>query len=172
MCLRFLSLMICFIFGPVLTAAEPIIESVSPPVAHAGSKVELSISGEGFSSYNRLVFYSPKIRCLSVEAESDYDLTAVIQVDETASPINQPFRVLSDHGFSDLRTIRVGNAALHRAMSLQRPGRFQVEATIAALHANARTADATDWPTIATLYGQLVAMTGSPVVVLNHAVAL
>ncbi len=72
----------------------------------------------------------------------------------------------------DLRTIGVGNAALHRAMSLRMPGRFQVEATIAALHANARTADATDWPTIATLYGQLVAMTGSPVVVLNHAVAL
>ena len=72
----------------------------------------------------------------------------------------------------DLSAIGFGNAALHRAMALHRPGRFQVEATIAALHANARTAAETDWPMIASLYGQLSAMTGSPVVVLNHAVAL
>lgn len=77
-----------------------------------------------------------------------------------------------DRSAWDLETIGVGNAALHRAMELRRPGRFQVEATIAALHANARTAAETDWPMIASLYGQLVAMTGSPVVALNEAVAL
>lgn len=72
----------------------------------------------------------------------------------------------------NLEDVGAGNAALHRAMSLQRPGRFQVEAMIAGLHANARTAQDTDWPRIASLYGQLAAMTASPVVVLNHAVAM
>lgn len=68
--------------------------------------------------------------------------------------------------------IALGNAALGRAMALMAPGRFQVEATIAGLHANASTADATDWPLIADLYGQLAAMTESPVVELNRAVAM
>lgn len=49
---------------------------------------------------------------------------------------------------------------------------FQLQALILAQHANARTAQETDWPAIATLYAQLSAMTGSPVVALNHAVAV
>jgi RNA polymerase sigma-70 factor (ECF subfamily) len=52
------------------------------------------------------------------------------------------------------------------------PGRFQLEALIAAEHANARTAAVTDWPKIARLYEQLAVITGSAVVALNHAVAV
>ncbi|MFN3189006.1 MAG: emp24/gp25L/p24 family protein [Aureliella sp.] len=90
-----------------LVAAEPIIESVSPPVVKAGTEVELSISGEGFEGCKELVFYSSRIRCLSVQTDSDYELKAVVKVEGSAGPINQPFRVLSAHGFSDLRTLRV-----------------------------------------------------------------
>ena len=57
-------------------------------------------------------------------------------------------------------------------MPQRRPGVFQLQALIAAQHANARTAAETDWPAIAGLYGQLLAMTGSPIVALNHAVAV
>ena len=52
------------------------------------------------------------------------------------------------------------------------PGRFQVQAVIASLHANARVAEDTDWSAIAGAYRQLEAMTGSPVVRLNRAVAV
>jgi RNA polymerase sigma factor (sigma-70 family) len=61
---------------------------------------------------------------------------------------------------------------LDRALRLGRPGPYQLQAGIAALHAQAVTADQTDWPGIAALYAQLLAMTPSPVVALNHAVAV
>ncbi len=47
-----------------------------------------------------------------------------------------------------------------------------LQAAIAACHARAATAAATDWGRIAALYGELAALTGSPVVELNRAVAV
>jgi RNA polymerase sigma-70 factor (ECF subfamily) len=51
-------------------------------------------------------------------------------------------------------------------------GPYQLQAAIAALHAEAPTADATDWPQIAALYGELAELDDSPVVALNRAVAV
>jgi RNA polymerase sigma-70 factor (ECF subfamily) len=64
------------------------------------------------------------------------------------------------------------NRAVASALPQRRPGVYQIQALIAAQHANARTADDTDWPAIARLYGQLYAMTRSPVVAVNRAVAV
>jgi RNA polymerase sigma-70 factor, ECF subfamily len=72
----------------------------------------------------------------------------------------------------DLATIDRANTILTTAMSRMTPGPFQIQALIARGHANARTAADTDWSMIATLYGQLVRMTDSAVVRLNHAVAV
>jgi RNA polymerase sigma-70 factor (ECF subfamily) len=82
--------------------------------------------------------------------------------------------VLADQDRSawDLTVIEDANRVLGSALALQRPGVFQLQALIMAQHANARTAEDTDWPAIAGLYRQLAAMTGSPVVALNHAVAV
>ena len=52
------------------------------------------------------------------------------------------------------------------------PGRFTLQAAIAALHAQASTYEATDWPQIRTLYDALLARWPSPVVALNRAVAV
>ncbi len=65
-----------------------------------------------------------------------------------------------------------GLATLDRAMAVRRPGPYQVQAAIAALHARAPRPEDTDWPQIAALYGGLVQMTPSPVVQLNRAVAV
>jgi predicted RNA polymerase sigma factor len=51
-------------------------------------------------------------------------------------------------------------------------GPYQLQAAIAAVHAEAPTAAETDWPQIETLYGMLHALTPGPVVTLNHAVAV
>jgi RNA polymerase sigma factor (sigma-70 family) len=82
--------------------------------------------------------------------------------------------LLSDQDRSrwDRRQIQEGNRVLNRALRLGRPGRYQLEAAIAALHANAPSVDATDWPQIAALYEQLLRLMPSPVVALNHAVAV
>ena len=55
---------------------------------------------------------------------------------------------------------------------MRRPGPYQLQAAIAAAHATAPTADATDWPVIVGLYDRLLAYTSSPVVALNRAIAL
>jgi len=61
---------------------------------------------------------------------------------------------------------------LGRALRLGRPGPYQLQAAIAAQHTQALTADETDWPRIAALYAELLTMTPSQVVALNHAVAV
>ncbi len=68
--------------------------------------------------------------------------------------------------------IAEGLAVLDAALATHRPGPYQVQAAIAALHARAATADDTDWEEITALYDVLLDMTRSPVVALNRAVAV
>lgn len=68
--------------------------------------------------------------------------------------------------------IQEGVALLDRAMSLNAPGPYQIQAAISALHAQAATYAETDWVQIAALYGQLALIEQTPVINLNLAVAL
>jgi RNA polymerase sigma-70 factor (ECF subfamily) len=68
--------------------------------------------------------------------------------------------------------IAEGVELLDRALRRGRPGPYQVQAAIAACHATATDAAATDWAEIAALYGRLVRLVPSPVVELNRAVAV
>jgi RNA polymerase sigma-70 factor (ECF subfamily) len=68
--------------------------------------------------------------------------------------------------------IEEGRRWLELALSRRRPGIYQIQAAIAALHAQARRAADTDWAQIAVLYAELARRTRSPVVELNHAVAV
>jgi RNA polymerase sigma-70 factor (ECF subfamily) len=72
----------------------------------------------------------------------------------------------------DRAKIQEGIAILDEALALYDPGPYQVQAAISALHAEAATPDATDWPQIAALYGTLAVMMPSPVVEVNRAVAV
>lgn len=72
----------------------------------------------------------------------------------------------------DRALVAEGTATLGRALALNSPGPFQVHAAIAALHAEAPHWDATDWPQIAALYGELSRLAPSPVVTINRAAAL
>jgi RNA polymerase sigma-70 factor, ECF subfamily len=73
-----------------------------------------------------------------------------------------------DRSAWDAAQIEQGRATLDRALALQGRGSYVVQAAIAALHAD----EPRDWPQIAALYGELVRLTGSPVVELNRAVAV
>jgi RNA polymerase sigma-70 factor (ECF subfamily) len=72
----------------------------------------------------------------------------------------------------DQEMIDEGLAKLDTAVAMRRPGPYQVQAAIAALHAQAPRPEDTDWPEIATLYRVLKAMSPSPVIELNWAVAV
>lgn len=72
----------------------------------------------------------------------------------------------------DHNKIKAGLHLLDQALALHRPGPYQIQAAISALHAQAATPGETDWKQIAALYGELARLTPSPVVELNRAVAL
>ncbi len=68
--------------------------------------------------------------------------------------------------------IAEGRAILEASLGVGRPGPYQIQAAIAAVHDEASTSDDTDWTQIALLYATLAHLTPSPVVELNRAVAL
>jgi len=72
----------------------------------------------------------------------------------------------------DRAAIAEGLVLLEKAMRHRRPGPYQVQAAIAALHDRAPTAADTDWAEIDRLYAALERLTPSPVVTLNRAVAV
>ena len=72
----------------------------------------------------------------------------------------------------DAARIAEGSALVERALRAGRPGPYQLQAAIAALHDEAATPRATDWPQIASLYLALARRDPSPVVELNLAVAV
>jgi RNA polymerase sigma-70 factor (ECF subfamily) len=72
----------------------------------------------------------------------------------------------------DRAAIEEGTSLLARARGRRQPGPYQLQAAIAAEHALAARAEDTDWQAIAVLYAALSRMTPSPVVDLNHAVAV
>jgi RNA polymerase sigma-70 factor (ECF subfamily) len=72
----------------------------------------------------------------------------------------------------DQAAIEEGSALVERALLMRRPGPYQVQAAIAALHAQAAAPEQTDWPQIAALYSVLASLSPSPIVELNRAAAV
>ncbi|MFC6705105.1 RNA polymerase sigma factor [Flexivirga alba] len=72
----------------------------------------------------------------------------------------------------DTELIVEGIAILQHALAADRLGEYQAQAAIAALHADAQRVEETDWVQIVSWYDELLAITNSPVVQLNRAIAL
>jgi RNA polymerase sigma-70 factor (ECF subfamily) len=72
----------------------------------------------------------------------------------------------------DQKKIAEGIRLVESVLGLGRVGDYQIQAAIAAVHAEARTAAETDWAQIVALYQELMRINGSPIVALNHAVAV
>ncbi len=81
-------------------------------------------------------------------------------------PLTEQDRNLWDQG-----AIGEGVALVTAALSRGSVGHYQVQAAIAAVHDEAPSAEATDWPQILALYGLLMRMSENPMVALNHAIA-
>ncbi len=82
-----------------------------------------------------------------------------------------------NRGLWDAREIAEGVRVLQSALAVQRPGRYQIEAAIAALHDDAASAEETDWPQILAWYDDLLALTADavrqdPAGVLGRAIAV
>ena len=77
-----------------------------------------------------------------------------------------------DRRLWDLDLTAEGQAIVRACVKRDRPGPYQLQAAVNAVHSVAATADSTDWRAILTLYDQLYVLTPTPVVALNRAVAL
>lgn len=77
-----------------------------------------------------------------------------------------------DRALWDVDEIDEGLAAIRRALRIRRVGSYQLQAAIAAVHAEAKTPEETDWAQIVALYSELMRINRSPIVALNHAAAV
>lgn len=77
-----------------------------------------------------------------------------------------------DRTLWDEAEIAEGTQLIQQTLRMRQPGTFQLQAAIAALHAEAAHADDTDWQQIVALYGEILRRSPSPVVELNRAVAV
>jgi RNA polymerase sigma-70 factor (ECF subfamily) len=87
--------------------------------------------------------------------------------DSGPASLDEQDRSLWDHA-----EIAEGSALIEQTLRIGRVGVYQLQAAIAAIHAEARTADATDWPQIAAVYAVLASCDPSPIVQLNRAAAV
>ncbi|WMT74455.1 RNA polymerase sigma factor [Bradyrhizobium sp. Ash2021] len=118
------------------------------------------------------------VRVAPLEAEA-HGLLALMELngsriaartDQAGDPI---LLMDQNRGLWDRLQIRRGMLALKRAHELGGAGGFYaLQAAIVACHAGASTPEATDWPRIAGLYGELSALVRSPIIELNRAVAV
>jgi RNA polymerase sigma factor (sigma-70 family) len=117
---------------------------------------------------------------LAPQESEVHGLVALLEIQQSrtharTNAAGEPVLLLEqDRGRWDQLLIRRGLLSLARAEELAAgtPGPYTLQAEIAACHARARTADATDWPGIAAFYGALAALMPSPIVELNRAVAV
>lgn len=77
-----------------------------------------------------------------------------------------------DRSLWDQYAIQEGITLVDKAFHIQQPGSYQLQAAIAALHAEAKDADQTDWVQIAEIYRELMRFNQSVIIRLNHAVAI
>ena len=77
-----------------------------------------------------------------------------------------------DRGTWDRSMIEEGSTIVGACLRQNRPGPYQVQAAINAVHARASSIQETDWPQIVTLYDQLLTMLPTPVVAMNRAIAV
>jgi RNA polymerase sigma-70 factor, ECF subfamily len=77
-----------------------------------------------------------------------------------------------DRAVWDRAMIEEGQALVRACLRRNRPGPYQIQAAINAVHADAASVEATDWGQVLALYDQLLAVSPTPVVALNRAIAL
>jgi RNA polymerase sigma factor (sigma-70 family) len=146
---------------------------------HTGPPTRLDLAGEAIRLARQLT--------LATEEPEARGLLALMLLNHARLParLDAEGRIVTldrqDRGLWDTREIAEGVRVLQSALAMQtperRPGRYQIEAAIAALHDDAASAEETDWPQILAWYDDLVALTDDlarqdPAAVLGRAVAV
>jgi RNA polymerase sigma factor (sigma-70 family) len=142
---------------------------------HIGPPDRVDLAGEAIRLARQLI--------LATEEPEARGLLALMLLNHARLParVDPEGRIVTldrqDRGLWDTREIAEGVRILQSALAVERPGRYQIEAAIAALHDDAASAGETDWPQILAWYDDLVALTDDPAqqdpaAVLGRAVAV
>src|SRR4051812_4779434 len=142
---------------------------------HTGPPTRVDLAGEAIRLARQLT--------LATEEPEARGLLALMLLNHARLPARHDSegRIVTldrqDRSRWDTREIAEGVRVLQSALAVRRPGRYQAEAAIAALHADAASAEETDWPQILAWYDDLVALADDPVrqnpaAVLGRAVAV
>ena len=120
-----------------------------------------------------------RVLCELLPAESEnWGLLALMLLQDSrrAARVNEGAELVvleeQDRSRWDQDKIKEGIRHVERVLPLGSVGNYQIQAAIAAVHAEAKTAGETDWPQIVALYKELMRINPSPIVTLNHAVAV
>jgi len=139
--------------------------------ATAGSLVRLDLCAEGIRLARVLAGLMPD----EPEAQGLLALLLLLHA-RSAARVTADGRLVrlaeQDRQRWDQGLIAEGQAIVRGCVQRGQPGPYQLQAAVNAVHSLAFTYDRTDWPAILTLYDQLHALTPTPVVALNRAVAL
>lgn len=143
-------------------------EGYSAPVAEAGTRAPLAEEGIRLARLLLRIFPSdPEVMGLTA--------LMLLQQARVAARFDDEGEIVllehQDRSRWNTRQIAEGLALIDKAMRHRRPGPYQVQAAIAALHARAGRPEDTDWAQIDLLYANLERLQPSPVVTLNRAVA-
>src|SRR5215210_132877 len=132
---------------------------------HVGPPTRVDLAGEAIRLARQLT--------LATQEPEARGLLALMLLNHARLParVDPEGRIVTldrqDRGLWDTREIAEGVRVLQSALAMQteerRPGRYQIEAAIAALHDDAASAEETDWPQILAWYDELVALTENPV---------
>ncbi len=156
--------------GPDITARLNAVHSVIYLVFNAGyAPLNPALSAEALRLCEVLHALQPKPETAGLWALMNLHMArdpARLDADNMLVSLKDQDRKLWDHG-----AIARAKTRLLHALSQRRPGPFQIQAAISALHCEAESWAKTDWPQILALYAALYKLSPTPVVALNHAVA-
>ena len=140
-------------------------------VSAGGGLTDLSLTGEAIHLTRQLHRQLPAVGevtgLLALMLLTDARRAARTRPDGSLVPLAE-----QDRSRWDRARIAEGVRLVEAALPTGPVGPYQLQAAIAAVHAEAPSADTTDWPQIETLYRMLDALAPGPVVTLNHAVAV
>jgi hypothetical protein len=83
------------------------VDSVTPPVGQRGSQFTLSLQGSNLDAVHSVLFYSPHLKCSAIRSKSEQELELDILADSDCPLSNIAFRLLGDHGYSEIQTVRI-----------------------------------------------------------------
>jgi RNA polymerase sigma-70 factor (ECF subfamily) len=138
--------------------------------ASSGESLTRNLSGEAIRLGRLLVELLPEPEAIGLLA------LMLLQESRRAARISPEGELIlladQDRSLWNREQIAEGSALVQRALASQRFGAYTLQAAIAAVHAEAASADDTDWAEIVGLYDALLRVEPSPVVALNRAVAV